>query len=266
MPLVIAFPNAISARIRAQLADCSSQPSSVWVMSGGGGRPSARSVSAGVSIVVCTVSVSAGSGATADCDACVFTAGCFGDAFFAGFAITEERFAFGFAAGLRAFDGFALDFDGFAPDFDAFLTGFLADAFFAPDFAVFLAAFLDFVAFFALAMAETLLEVGAGRGALFGVCHNVRAADRANDPLRRSTAHRAAVPTRPLPPRRAYAAFSSDSSAPSLRQSHSMQRKVVPRFVSFLSTNLAWHTGHGCGMGLSQATKSQPFFAQFEQP
>jgi hypothetical protein len=63
-----------------------------------------------------------------------------------------------------------------------------------------------------------------------------------------------------------YAAFSSDSSAPSLFQSHSMQRSRIPRLFSFFSTNFAWHTGHGCGMGLSHATKSQPFFAQFEQP
>ena len=80
---------------------------------------------------------------------------------------------------------------------------------------------------------------------------------------------------RPLPegrPERArtttrdYAAFSSDSSAPSLRQSHSMHRRVVPRFVSFLRTNLALQIGHGCGIGLSHATKSHCFFAQFEQP
>src|SRR5262249_26427339 len=62
-----------------------------------------------------------------------------------------------------------------------------------------------------------------------------------------------------------HAAFSSASSAPCF-QSHSMQRSVMPRFVSFLSTTLAWQTGHGCGIGRSQATKSQPFFAQFEQP
>jgi hypothetical protein len=63
-----------------------------------------------------------------------------------------------------------------------------------------------------------------------------------------------------------YAAFSSVSSAPSLFQSHSMQRSRMPLLVSFLSTNLAWQIGHGCGMGLSHATKSHCFFAQFEQP
>ena len=63
-----------------------------------------------------------------------------------------------------------------------------------------------------------------------------------------------------------YAAFSSVSSDPSLRQSHSMQRSVMPRLVSFLRTNFAWQIGHGCGMGLSHATKSHCFFAQFEQP
>jgi hypothetical protein len=67
------------------------------------------------------------------------------------------------------------------------------------------------------------------------------------------------------PSLRAQAAFSSASSMP-WRQSHSMQRSVMPRLVSFLSTNLALHVGHGCGTGLSHATKSHCFFAQLEQP
>jgi hypothetical protein len=61
------------------------------------------------------------------------------------------------------------------------------------------------------------------------------------------------------------AAFSSDSSTPCF-QSHSTQRSVVPLLFSFLTTNLAWQIGHGCGTGLSHATKSHCFFAQFEQP
>ena len=61
------------------------------------------------------------------------------------------------------------------------------------------------------------------------------------------------------------AAFSSVSSTPCF-QSHSMQRSVVPLLFSFLRTNFALQIGHGCGIGLSHATKSHCFFAQFEQP
>jgi hypothetical protein len=45
-----------------------------------------------------------------------------------------------------------------------------------------------------------------------------------------------------------------------------MQRRVTPRLVSFLRTNFALQIGHGWGIGLSHATKSHCFFAQFEQP
>jgi hypothetical protein len=62
-----------------------------------------------------------------------------------------------------------------------------------------------------------------------------------------------------------YAALSSASSLPCF-QSHSRQRSMTPRLFSFLTTNLALQIGHGCGTGLSQATKSHCFLAQFEQP
>ena len=61
-------------------------------------------------------------------------------------------------------------------------------------------------------------------------------------------------------------ASSSLSSSAPLRQSQVMQRSMTPRLFSFLTTNFAWHAGHGCGIGLSHETKSHSFFFQFEQP
>ena len=58
---------------------------------------------------------------------------------------------------------------------------------------------------------------------------------------------------------------SSSSVAPDF-QSQVRQRRTTPLLFSFLTTNLAWHAGHGCGIGRSQVTNSQPFDFQFEHP
>lgn len=249
------------------------QPSSVSVPTSSAGSDSSGIVIASMRLSTsagstCGSSSWAGGGAGAR-----FAADFFAAVFFAPFL--PPFFAPFFAAGLRALAAFA-------PPRAAFFATFFA-GFFALDFDAFFAAFLVFVAFFALGMAKTLLEVGPRRGEPC-IAERPKRGPSGYALLRRSALTTAAAGvvdvaavSRPTLARQlgaicpelhgsGYAAFSSDSSAPSLRQSHSMQRRVVPRFVSFLSTNLAWHTGHGCGMGLSHATKSQPFFAQFEQP